>query len=223
MHTVALICPKGGVGKTTLSLAIAVQAELEGKTVGVIDADPNPIASAWAQRRKDQHGKDTPIVAAAPDAQRLQDAVQAAREDGLDWLIIDTPAGVSDIQAMAAHLADLILMPCVPSVFNMDGLASGVSAAKKAKKPAFFVINRGRSKGINDECLVGLTSAYGLPAINIHISDRKSAMDSEAKGQSLVENISKEPAVAKSKAEFTALWTWLNKQMDKQNPEENGQ
>jgi chromosome partitioning protein len=216
VYTVAFLAQKGGVGKTTLALTLAVQAELAGESSGVIDADPQATASGWAlaraRPRPEGQGKPSPPVAAAHDAATLRRAIQDAREDGLGWLFIDTPAGVSELPVTAAGLADLLLMPCVPSVFNMDALASTVKLVRHLNKPAFFLINRGRSKGINDECALALTSAYGLPATNAHISHRLPIADAEQSGAALVESLSKDSSVEKGKDEFRALWKWLKAQ-----------
>lgn len=211
MYTVALLAQKGGVGKTTLAVTLAVQAELSGEPSGVLDADPQATASGWSLARAGQ-GKETPPVAAAQDPATLRRAARDARADGLKWLFIDTPAGVSELPVTAAGLADLILIPCVPSVFNMDALASTVKLVRSAGKPAFFLINRGRSKGINDECALGLSSAYGLPAVDTHISNRLPISDGETSGIALVELQSRDPSIQRGKREFEALWRWLKKQ-----------
>lgn len=211
MYTVALLAQKGGVGKTTLVLSLAVQAQLARKKSGVVDADPQATASSWFLTRQNA-GKKVPVVASAPDAKRLREAVKDAEEDGFEWLFIDTPAGVSELPATAAALADLILIPTAPSVFNMDALAPTVKLVRGLKKPAFFIVNKGRSKGINDECAVALTSAYGLPAVNTHISLRAPIADGERDGITLAELTSKDASITKGKDEFRALWTWLTKQ-----------
>jgi chromosome partitioning protein len=211
MYTVALLAQKGGVGKTTLTISLAVLAERAGKRAGVIDADPQATASSWYLTRKNQ-GRELPVVAAAPEPDLLLQAVADAREDGFDWLFIDTPPGVSEVPATAAAAADLILVPCAPSMFNMEAMAPTAKLVRKVAKPAFFLINKGRSKGINDECALWLASNYGLPAVNTHISARIPISDLEPFGQVLPESTSKDESVAKGKKEFQALWAWVQKQ-----------
>jgi len=216
MYVVALLAQKGGVGKTTIAVTLAVQACLAGESAGVVDADPQATASGWAQARAKTKGEEAPPpVAAAHDAPTLQRAIKDAKRDGLTWLFIDTPAGVSELPATAASLADLILIPCVPSVFNMDALASTVKLVQQVHRPAFFLVNRGRSKGINDECALGLTSAYGLPAVNTHITHRLPIADAETSGTALVELDVKDPSILRGKQEIRALWQWLKKQRAK--------
>jgi chromosome partitioning protein len=213
MFTVAVLAQKGGVGKTTLVLSLASQAQLARARSGVVDADPQATASSWFLTR--QHaGKEAPVVAAAPDAKQLKEAVADAKSDGFDWLFIDTPAGVSELPATAAALADLVLLPCGPSRFDMDAMAPTVKLIKNIGKSgsSFFLVNKGRSKGINDECAVALTSAYGLPAANTHISHRLPIADASAEGLTLPELKGRDTSIEKGRDEFRALWAWLNKQ-----------
>jgi len=51
VKTIALISQKGGSGKTTISLNLAIAASLKGKSVVVIDLDPQQSAARWSRLR----------------------------------------------------------------------------------------------------------------------------------------------------------------------------
>ena len=51
MQTLAMIAQKGGTGKTTLALSLAVAAEAAGKSVLIVDLDPQASACKWTDRR----------------------------------------------------------------------------------------------------------------------------------------------------------------------------
>ena len=52
MDVIAVVAEKGGVGKTTLSLSLAVAAVRAGRKVAIIDTDPQATASKWTDRRE---------------------------------------------------------------------------------------------------------------------------------------------------------------------------
>ena len=58
MQVLAIIGQKGGSGKTTATVGLAVQAMRAGRTVAVIDLDPQTTAANWSDRR----GKESPAV-----------------------------------------------------------------------------------------------------------------------------------------------------------------
>ena len=117
MFTIALVGQKGGTGKTTIALGLAVAAAQAGHTVAVIDLDPQATASKW----KDRRTEDNPAVVSA-QASRLKPALDAARERGVEFAIIDS-AGRSDDSAMAAaRAADLILVPTRTSIVELETL-----------------------------------------------------------------------------------------------------
>ncbi|HEV8716392.1 MAG TPA: ParA family protein [Candidatus Binatia bacterium] len=58
MEKLAILGEKGGGGKSTTALGLAVAFALAGKEVAVIDLDPQATAAKWSDRR----GKDFPAV-----------------------------------------------------------------------------------------------------------------------------------------------------------------
>ena len=63
MKTIALITEKGGTGKSTIAVHLAIAARRQGKIVAVIDLDPQASAQLWCQRRG---GQDLAVVSARP-------------------------------------------------------------------------------------------------------------------------------------------------------------
>ena len=66
MRTVAILSQKGGTGKTTISLHLAVAAQRDGQTAVVIDLDPQASSAGW----KDSRADEEPIIVSTP-ASRL--------------------------------------------------------------------------------------------------------------------------------------------------------
>jgi len=51
MHTIALVSRKGGTGKSTLAIGLAVAAMEAGHKVCLLEADPLGTVSNWRRRR----------------------------------------------------------------------------------------------------------------------------------------------------------------------------
>src|SRR5215831_17840819 len=113
MFTVALIGQKGGSGKTTAALGLAVAAARAGRTAALIDLDPQASAAKW----KDRRAADNPVVVSA-QASRLPQTLELAAEGGADIAVIDTPGKSDSVAVAAARAADLVLIPVRPQVFD---------------------------------------------------------------------------------------------------------
>jgi chromosome partitioning protein len=90
MFTVALIEHKGGGGKTTAAIGLAVAAAQAGQTVALIDLGPQASAAKW----KDRRAADNTVVVSA-QASRLRQTLDLARDNGADLAIISTPGQVT--------------------------------------------------------------------------------------------------------------------------------
>ena len=115
MDVIAVIAQKGGTGKTTLALSMAVAAQQAGRTAAIIDLDPQASASNWGDRRK---GDSPAVVSAQPG--RLSQILKAAEESGADLVVIDTPPRAERAAMAAARAAHLVLVPCRPSIFDLE-------------------------------------------------------------------------------------------------------
>ena len=98
------------------------------------------------------------------------------------------------------------LSTLVISRFDMDAMAPTVKLIKQLGKStsAFFLVNKGRSKAINDECALALATAYGLPAINTHISHRLPIQDAGTAG--LAGTVVVYRALSQSKGGRSLIW-----------------
>ena len=131
MKTIALIAQKGGTGKTTLALSLAVAAEQDGKQAVIIDLDPQATACKWSDRRQ----AETPVVVDA-QAARLGKALKAAEDRGVDLVIVDTPARNADTSLEAAKLADLVVLPCRTQIYDLgDGAQQPRSGGRGWQHP----------------------------------------------------------------------------------------
>jgi chromosome partitioning protein len=115
MDVVAVLSQKGGAGKTTLALSLALAAQHAGRVAAVVDLDPQATATNWADRRENH----PPAVVSAQPA-RLAHVLKAAEDSGAQFVVIDTPPRSEASAMAAAKAATLILIPCRPAVFDLD-------------------------------------------------------------------------------------------------------
>ncbi|KFN49020.1 iron-sulfur cluster carrier protein ApbC [Arenimonas composti] len=128
-NIIAVASGKGGVGKSTTAVNLALALQAEGATVGILDADiygPSIPAMLGLQGRPESpdgktiepkrgHGlqamsigllidQDTPMIWRGPMVtQALQQLLNDTRWQGLDYLVIDLPPGTGDIQLTLAQ------------------------------------------------------------------------------------------------------------------------
>ena len=135
MLTVAVIARKGGAGKTTLTLHLAVEAAKTGPVI-ILDTDPQASAALWADGRQAAQ----PSVVTCPAA-RLPQALQAARQSGAQVAFIDTAPSVETAALTAAKAADFCLIVSRPGILDLQSIAVNLQIAKLAGKPLALVMN----------------------------------------------------------------------------------
>jgi chromosome partitioning protein len=134
LPTVAFVSPKGGAGKTTAALLLAIGLQAAGRVVAMIDSDPNKPLVHWASLP----GRlDRISVHPAPTPQDVRDALREAQRRHPDWIILDTEGSVRGAMAFTTLPLDLVLTP----------LAASQLEAIQAIKAAELVSQFGRRAG----------------------------------------------------------------------------
>lgn len=130
MPIIVIAGRKGGIGKSTIAGNLAAEFLAMGRTVAVLDADPQHSLVAWAEQGDGLLAKCVKRVEKVKDELRVQ--VRHA-EKAADVILIDTPPGLPDIAYQAMLLADLVLLPCGPSPLDLFPLKEALSLALKAR------------------------------------------------------------------------------------------
>jgi chromosome partitioning protein len=183
MKVIAVIAQKGGTGKTTLALALAVAAQRDGKSVLVIDLDPQATACKWGDRRK----QDTPVIVSA-QAARLPNLLKTAAENAADLVIIDTPPRVEQAALAAGKAADLILIPCLPAISDLETLSTTMELIKYAARPQTVVVLNGvPPRGPRKQQAEHVVRDMVIPVAPVSLGHRTAFPDSAALGMTAQE------------------------------------
>jgi chromosome partitioning protein len=200
MHVLAIIGQKGGNGKTTTALGLAVAASLAGRDVAVIDLDPQTTAANWSDRR----GKETPAVVSC-QVSRLAQVLAAAAQGGANLAIIDTPGKSTDALIAAAKAADFVLMPIQPQLYDIETLGSLKDVLTLGGNPAAAVfINRAPIQGKRHVETQEAAAAQGFTVCPVVIFARAAHGDAGNIGQAAAEY---EPD-SKAAQEMTELYSY---------------
>ena len=108
---------KGGVGKTTISMHLAVALHRRGAKVLVVDGDPTGAATEWATVREEEF-PTTIVGLAAAGAQIHRELAKLAGD--YTHIIVDCPqAAYSNVPRSAMLVSDLALVPAIPSPVDL--------------------------------------------------------------------------------------------------------
>lgn len=204
VKTLAFLSQKGGAGKTTLAVHTAVAAHEVGHRVVLIDTDPQKSATVWASARE----AEEPIVATVSPSEIGK--VQAAAEgEGMALAIVDTAPHATAEAARIARSADLVVIPCRPSAFDLAAAAAAAKIVKAAGAKAVFVLSACPFRAPEIAETRAALATHGLPICPVEITDRRAFARAISSGLSVTEF----ETDGKAAAEIRALWSWLKEQM----------
>jgi chromosome partitioning protein len=156
---------KGGVGKTTTVVNLAHGLTLRGKTVLLVDLDPQGQLASVLDIEKtdsifellalDRSRYDQLMVKTGrsklwliPGSMKTANAAKVLQDEPItfladklneadhDYIIIDTAPSVGDLQRQAIRAADHILIPCASDYLSTEGVFRFLSIAEKVDNSA---------------------------------------------------------------------------------------
>lgn len=202
MKTVAILSQKGGTGKTTLAINLAVEAARRTQSaVRLIDLDPQASAASWG----DSRDQANPLVMSC-QASRLAQHLDQNRKEAVVLTLIDTAPHSETASLAAARAADLVIVPLRPAIFDLRAIAMTIDLIGVAKVPAYAVLNAVPPRGVLADEAAEAVMAYGLAMAPVRITQRSALVHSLTHGQAISEY---EPS-GKGNAEFLKLFDWLD-------------
>jgi chromosome partitioning protein len=199
---ISLLNQKGGVGKTTLAVHLAVAFSKAGNRVLLVDADPQGSAMDWSAAGETE---TTISVIGLPKAILHKELPKLIGD--YDFIIIDGAPRVYDVARSALMASDLVLIPVQPSPFDVWAakeivdLLNDIKPFKENLKNAFVInrkiVNTAIGRDVNEAL-----SEYEVPVLKSQICQRVSFAESAASGQTVIET---EPESIASKEIFALV------------------
>lgn len=133
---------KGGAGKTTIAANLAVALTRKGKSVALLDTDPQGSLGRWFMTRREQGMTDMEFSTAsawgvAYECDKLKELV--------DYVIVDTPPKIDSDLKPAIRESDLIIVPVSASQVDVWATEGVLEMATREGADVMVVLNRAKA------------------------------------------------------------------------------
>ncbi|MEM9901884.1 MAG: ParA family partition ATPase [Pseudomonadota bacterium] len=142
-HIITVAQQKGGSGKTTLAVHLAVHFLRAGRSVAVLDTDPQGSLGRWFMTRVERTESTPEMEFSTASAWGIgYEAGKLSKEH--DIVFIDTPPKADSDLRPALREADLVLVPVAASALDLWATESVLDLVERTRKPALTVLNRAK-------------------------------------------------------------------------------
>lgn len=163
---------KGGAGKTTLAIHLAVAWASAGRNVGALDIDPQASLSLWHKLRAELH----PELAGSPAVHavtgwRASNEIDKLRKTH-DLIVVDSPPHTETEARIVIRSADLLIVPIQPSVMDLWATRATLDIAKAEKTPVLLVLNRVPARSNAADEIAAEAAKLGVPVAQTTLGSR---------------------------------------------------
>lgn len=191
---------KGGVGKTTVALQLAIARALQGKDVWYVDGDRQQTGLQALTLRESQKVKAQVFCATYPNGALLGKQV-LLQADKWDTIVIDVGGYDNAQMRMAMGVCDVLLIPYQPRTFDAWGLSrvsaliDEISIQRKTELPAYAILNCAdpNDSADNKEAVQALADYDNIQYLDCPLGRRKAFATASGFGLSVAEMKTRDP------------------------------
>lgn len=188
-HVIAIATQKGGAGKTTLTMQLAAALNEQGRSIAVLDLDPQESAQRWAEAAPAAKPFPATVRGVAPDENRWKPSLKELRK-AHDVVLLDCPPSIDHPATFfAIDFADLVIIPVVPSPMDlwsaraMEKLILSQMPARPGLR-AVLLPNRVQRTSLSAD-VMDVLKDFALPVLNQSVSQRNAYAQSAVSGASV--------------------------------------
>lgn len=204
-RVLAVAQQKGGAGKTTMAIQLATCWRAEGRSVALVDTDPQASLTGWMRLREHEARAPAEIRFAMVGGWRLGMELDRLRGQ-VELVIVDTPPHAETEAKLAVRTADLVLVPVQPSPLDIWASRTTLETAAREARQAAVVLTRVPPRGRSlDEAQAALAKD-GHPALSARLGNRQAFVASLGRGLGVVESEPRSAAAHEVRALAAESW-----------------
>jgi chromosome partitioning protein len=207
MKNIAVVARKGGSGKTTVAVNLAIAAYRRAYGVQLADTDPQGSATEVLKVRK--IGGPEVLRLSGGELFELRKSGPAAN---IDVTVLDTPAASEEAIGHAIALAHLALLVVRPTFLDIAATLQTAQILRRLRKPGLIVVNQAPvpRAGVEPPAVKRAMEALRLmqlPVVPVVLRSRAVYQTTLASGQSVEELAAGNPAAD----EVANLWAYIER------------
>ena len=185
---VAFAGQKGGVGKSTTAVCLAVAALERGSRVLLVDADPQGTVRTWGEVAAERRRPAPTVVAMGASMHKAGQL--GALAASYDMTFIDCPPRHGEVQRSALMVADMVVLPCGASAADAWALATSLEVVREARAMrdellACVLITRKQGRTALGKAARKVLESTGLPVLDTELGSRIAYQEALAAGQGI--------------------------------------
>ena len=190
---------KGGAGKTTLVIQLATALAAMGRRVGLVDIDPQGSLTGWMRLREHRQREAPELRFSMVGGWRLPVELDRLRAEH-DVVVVDSPPHAETDAKVAVRAADLVLVPCQPSLLDVWASGATIELAAKERRRTALVLNRVPPRGRSVDEARSAIDDLACAALDAHLGNRLAFAGAVARGLGAIETEPRSPAADEARA-----------------------